>query len=180
MITIISGTNRKNSITLKVAQQYAEIFEHLGQQVQVLDLKTVTEFMMTPEMYIPEDRDQAFTDLQEQFMIKADKFIFLAPEYNGGIPGVLKLFLDACSVHLSAESFKGKKAALIGIAAGRAGNLRGLDYLSNILHYLGVVIMPNKIPISTINFLMTEGKITDERTLELITQQAKELIEFNV
>ncbi len=178
MITIISGTNRKNSVTLKIATQYASIFEHLGESTQVLDLTTLTGFLMKPEMYNAEDRDQSFSDLQNQYMVKATKFVILAPEYNGGIPGVLKLFLDACSIHLSGESFTNKKAALVGVASGRAGNLRGLDYLSNILHHLRVTVMPNKLPISIVNSLMTEDKITDEKTLEVMTQQVKELIEF--
>ena len=86
-------------------------------------------------------------------MLAADKFWFVFPEYNGGIPGMLKLFLDAISVRAYKATFHGKKACLTGISTGRAGNLRGLDQLTNILNYLQVIVHPNKVPISSISRL---------------------------
>ena len=50
----------------------------------------------------------AFEPIQE-IVTKTDKFIFVIPEYNGSFPGVLKVFIDACSFP---ESFYEKKAAL--------------------------------------------------------------------
>jgi NAD(P)H-dependent FMN reductase len=49
------------------------------------------------------------------------------------VPGSLKLFIDACSVREYKQNFKGKKAALVGIASGRAGNLRGMDHLTGVM-----------------------------------------------
>lgn len=178
MITIISGTNRKDSATLKVANQYASLLERQGEAVQVLSLERLTGSFLSSEMFNDEGREKSFSDLQEKFIINAEKFIILAPEYNGSFPGVLKLFIDACSTYKSDESFTGKKVALVGIASGRAGNLRGLDHLSCIMNHLKVVVFPNKLPISSIHLLMEEGKIKDEGTIETITKQIKEFVEF--
>jgi len=178
MITIISGTNRENSATLKVAKQYAELLEELNESVQILDLKRLTGNIVTPDMYTIEMRDQLYTELQEQYLVKVDKLVILAPEYNGGIPGVLKLFIDACSIVKQEESFFGKKVALVGIASGRAGNLRGLDYLTNVLNYLKVNILPNKIPISSIHLLMEDDQLTNQQILDALKQQALELTKF--
>ena len=112
-------------------------------------------------------------------MLPAQKFIFISPEYNGSFPGVLKLFLDACSVREYKATFKGKKAALVGIATGRAGNLRGMDHLTGILNHLGIIVLPNKVPISKIDQLYGEsGDIADAVTLRLIERHVEEFLAF--
>jgi chromate reductase, NAD(P)H dehydrogenase (quinone) len=105
--------------------------------------------------------------------------VYIVPEYNGGFPGVLKLFLDACSVREYKKTFKGKKAALVGIATGRAGNLRGLEHLTGILNHVGTVVLPNRLPISSIEKLMDDdGIIRDPATLKVIEKQMDEFLLF--
>ena len=73
----------------------------------------------------------------------------------------------------------GKKAALVGIATGRAGNLRGMDHMAGVLNHVGIVVMPDKMPISRIEELMDDdGEITDAATLALLEKHARALIEF--
>jgi len=177
MITIISGTNRKNSVTLKVASQYAELLNTLGETTQLLSLEMLEGHLVHSNMYSPDEKEM-LSESQEKYLINVDKVVILAPEYNGGIPGILKLYIDACSVYKQKETFEGKKVALVGIASGRAGNLRGIDYLSNILNHLKVIVLPNKLPISSITTLMENDKIANEQTLEVIKKQAQELIAF--
>jgi chromate reductase, NAD(P)H dehydrogenase (quinone) len=104
------------------------------------------------------------------------KFIFVSPEYNGSIPGVLKSLFDNSDI---ARCWWGKKALLTGVSTGRAGNLRGMEHLTGILHYLKVVVHPNKLPISVVNVLLNlDGSIKDESTLKAIDQQLNEFIAF--
>jgi NAD(P)H-dependent FMN reductase len=96
------------------------------------------------------------------------------PEYNGSFPGSVKLFIDACTVREYSRNFKDKKAALVGIASGRAGNLRGMDHLTGVLNYLGMTVMPDKLPISSIFKLKNgNGEVTDEDTLKIMEAHAK-------
>ncbi len=75
-------------------------------------------------------------------------------------------------------SFKGKKAALVGIADGRAGNLRGMDHLTGILHHVGTTVMPATLPISSLKTLLTpEGKINDI-TLKAMEAHVIQFLEF--
>ena len=72
-----------------------------------------------------------------------------------------------------------KKALLTGVATGRAGNLRGMDHLADILNYLKITVHPNKLPISAVNFLMdTDGNITDLNTIKAIDHQIDEFIDW--
>jgi NAD(P)H-dependent FMN reductase len=180
MITVISATNRKDSEAHDFAKFYAQTLrKRTDEEVKVLALEEIPHDWFHPGMYAENGQSPSLARLQDEFMLPAGKFVFVIPEYNGSFPGVLKLFLDGCSVRKYHETFKGKKAALLGVASGRAGNLRGMDHLTGILHFLGRVVLPNKLPVSLIRKLTdADGNITDSYTREVIEKQAEELIQF--
>src|SRR5437762_2484868 len=138
--TIISGTNRIGSNTGKIARHYQQVFESKGIKPQFITLEGWKYLDKTPE----------YTQLENDILAPTDKFIFISPEYNGSIPGVLKVMLDISDYK---KVWWGKKALLTGVATGRGGNLRGLEHLTSILHYLKVVVHPNKLPISSVDKL---------------------------
>jgi chromate reductase, NAD(P)H dehydrogenase (quinone) len=166
MILIISGTNRVGSNTLKVAKHYEKILKTKGETVEVLSLESLKSL----------HKDEVFTQIEETYLKPAEKFIILSPEYNGSIAGILKLMIDLTDLK---NVWYGKKAALVGVANGRAGNLRGLDHLTNMLHYIKVNVMPNKLPISVVATLLNEdGSFKDEGTQKTIEAQIDEFIKF--
>ena len=110
--------------------------------------------------------------LFDKFIGEADRFVFVVPEYNGSYAGITKLFLDA----LEPELIRGKKAALTGVAAGRFGNPRGIDQLTNVLHHLKVNVCRTKIYMPGIDKLINKnGRISDEGILKRIRKQLEEL-----
>lgn len=176
MITVISGTNRKGSRCKAFAYKYFEFLsEYLGEEeVQFLALEDIPQSWLGTDMYQTKKQDRALALVQDQFILPATGFVFISPEYNGSFPGVLKLFLDACSIREYDSNFKGKKAALLGVATGRAGNLRGMSHLAGILHYLGTTTMPNQLPISRIAELMNkQGEIIHQETLAVMKAHAQ-------
>jgi NAD(P)H-dependent FMN reductase len=166
MITIISGTNRPGSNTLKIAKHYQTELASLGVTAQLLSLEALTSL----------HKDDNFVAIEKQYLIPTTKFIILSPEYNGAFAGILKLMIDLSNIK---EVWNGKKAALVGVASGRAGNARGLDALTNMLHYTKVNVLPNKLPISSVHTLLNEeGALIDESTKIAIAAQIKEFIDF--
>ncbi|MEX2379460.1 MAG: NADPH-dependent FMN reductase [Vicingaceae bacterium] len=172
MTTIISASNREGNLTALFAQECLQFFEAAGEDCQLFYLDELPSPLSLQSVY--EYKTSAFADLSEKLIQPADKLLFVVPEYNGSIPGILKLFLDA----IEPPYFKGKKAALIGISAGRAGNLRGMDHLTDILHYLQVNVMPFKLPISRLFDLIENDRVVDEETLSLMKKQVDDLIAF--
>jgi chromate reductase, NAD(P)H dehydrogenase (quinone) len=159
MITIVSGTNRQDSYTLAVAEHYADALRELGIACQILDLRTLPRDFAFEDLY--GQRSPAMSDIIHTFIENVDKFLFVIPEYNGSFPGVIKTFIDAVPPKL----FRGKQAALVGVSSGQAGNLRGMEHLTGVLHYLKVFVHYNKLKLSAIDKVFADKKhITDERT----------------
>ena len=164
--TIISATNRKDSNTLKIAEAYRDLLAERGIQAQLLTLEGLNVL----------DRGEDLEEVEKQFLIPADKFIFIVPEYNGSFPGILKALMDNSDIR---RAWWGKKALLTGVSTGRAGNLRGLEHLTGILHYLKVSVHHNKLPISVVDKLLDEqGRLVDPATLGVIGEQLDEFISF--
>jgi chromate reductase len=180
MITIISGTNRKGSATEKFAKHFYKLVKSKTKQpVKFFSLQKLPDDVLHAGMYSGKKQSKALRKIQEEIMIPAEKFIFVSPEYNGSFPGVLKLFIDACSVHEYQPTFKGKKAGLVGIASGRAGNLRGMDHLSSVLNHVGTEVMGAKLPISQCSGLMDEkGIISDKNILAAIESHVDAFLKY--
>jgi chromate reductase len=171
MITIISGTNRKESNSLKVANVYASILSQKGVENQVLDLQHLPDNFLVSDLY--GNRSQKVMEMIEVFIEPASQFIFILPEYHGGFSGVAKLFLDA----IEPAYFYHKKAALVGVSSGRAGNLRGMDSFGNVLNYMQVEVLSNKVKLSSIEQLLTvENSITDKESLNKIHLQIDKIL----
>lgn len=181
MITLISGTNRKGSRCKVFAEQYFLFLqEMLGEEeVKFLALEDISQEWLAADMYVEERQDPDLAAIQDEYILPASAFVFISPEYNGSFPGALKLFIDACSVREYARNFKGKKAALVGVATGRAGNLRGMSHLAGVLNYLGTVTMPDQLPISSIASLLDDNqKIVDQDTLAVMKSHAQAFARF--
>lgn len=164
---IISGTNRRDSNTIKVAQHYQNLLNENNISADLLSLEGLNVLEKNP----------AFTKVENELLIPASKFIFVVPEYNGSFPGVLKAMFDISDVK---KTWNGKKALLTGVSTGRAGNLRGMEHLTGILHFMRVVVHPDKLPISVIDKLFDESstKIFDKATLTAIKIQLEEFLIF--
>lgn len=180
MITIFSGTNRKNSRTHLIANYiYEQVKAQTEEEVQLFNLEDLPQDFLNADMYNETGQSKALAELQDKYVIPTNKFYFVVPEYNGGIPGVLKAFIDACSIRKYADSFHGgKKAALVGISAGRSGGLRGLEYMTGFLNYLSINVLPNRLPVSLIETLLTDDVLTDEGTQKALQQQITEFLAF--
>jgi NAD(P)H-dependent FMN reductase len=168
VITVVISTNRRNSSTSRIAALVAEEFLQLGHDAQLLDLAELPAQFLNVDMY--NQRSESFLALFDTFIVRADHIVFVIPEYNGSYPGVLKLFLDASPV----RSFQNKYSSMIGLSDGHAGNLRGQDHLTAVLHYLKVHVHFDKPKLSGITkWLSPEGVLTNENYAEQLKRHAQ-------
>lgn len=163
-MTIISGASRTGSNTLRIARFYQQFLaEHAG-PVKLLDLTR----------HAVHNRDAAFLDMEQEYLIPARRFIFISPEYNGSYSGVLKCLIDHSDVK---ACWHHKKALLTGVATGRAGNLRGMEHLTGSLMHMKMHVHPHRLPISRVDQLLNdEGELTDVATRRSIQTQLEEFL----
>jgi len=174
MITIVASTNRPGSYTLKLAEYYQRKLREQRQETEVLSLEHLPEGLVHPEMY-ENHKIPSWEPIQE-LVSKTSKFLFIVPEYNGSYPGILKLFIDACKFP---ESFSGKKCALVGVSTGKYGNIRGIEHLTGVCHYINMLILPLRLHIPAIHKEFDEeGNLFKEDTVKFTNQQMKQFVEL--
>lgn len=171
--TVISGTNRPGSNSLILAKYYQSKFKEKGLDAELIDLQSLPNDFIFSNMYGNKNPD--FEAIQK-VISNTDKFLFVIPEYNGGFPGVLKAFIDACKFP---ESFAEKKCALTGLSDGKFGNLRGISHFSGIANYIKMDVYHNKMYLPAIGKdINDDGKINDEHHVSLIEKQIEGFINF--
>jgi chromate reductase, NAD(P)H dehydrogenase (quinone) len=174
MITIVSGTNRKNSVSLHIANQYQTILAELGYEASILSLEELPDDFLNVALYENAGKSLEFNLLREQ-MNYARKLVFVIPEYNGSFPGVLKAFIDGLD---RGKALTNKKAALVGISAGDQGAGIALSHIADILNYCGTHVLGYRLRIPNIGDLMTDKMITNRVYLAKLHMQAANFIEF--
>lgn len=177
-LTIISCTNRPHSRSLAVARVYASVSAQSWDSVDTQSLERLNGLTITADMYSPEGQLPEIVDIQNNVFIPSKNFVFVLPEYNGTFPGTFKYLIDAISIRDKDANFKDKNVALIGIASGRSGNLRGLDHLANALNYLGMHTYHHKIPLSQIQHILDSGGNLDEGTTKLLENHSAQFRDF--
>lgn len=165
---IISCTSRTESNTMKVCRIYKNILDQKGIENDIMDLSLLPENFIVSELH--GKRSEKFSGMINEYIASNDKFIFVAPEYNGSFPGVLKIFIDA----IHPKEWRDKYACLVGVSVGRAGNLRGMEHLTGILNYLKMHVFYNKLPISVVDTLLDDkGNFNKPDQLKVCTEQVE-------
>lgn len=100
-----------------------------------------------------------------------DGLVLVSPEYNYGMPGVLKNALDWASRPWGTNSWKDKPAAVCGISVGAAGTALAQQHLRNVLAYLDVPTLgqPEIFLKHTDSFFDGSGAIANEDTRKFLT-----------
>lgn len=173
MIQIISGTNRPDSNTLKVANEVLAIYQSLGIEAELLDLAK-----MPPEIFFPgsyAEKPVTFHPFS-QAVVESAGLVVVTPEYNGSMPGVLKYFIDMLKFP---ESFEKRPVAFVGLAAGTWGALRSVEQLQAIFTYRNAHLYPERVFMPGINSVLDgEGKIKDGEIQKRLRAQAEGFAAF--
>ena len=173
MIVIISGTNRPGSNTRKVTAHVEAAYQSLGVETQLLDLAEMPPEIFSPGSYA--EKPAAFKKFTDA-ILAADGLVIVTPEYNGGIPGVLKYFIDMLPFP---ESFESRPVCFVGLAAGIWGALRPVEQLQAIFGYRNAFIFPERVFMPGIGKLLNEtGQFTSHDLEKRLAKQAAGFVGF--
>lgn len=173
MITLIAGTNRPGSNTRKVARHLEEIYGALKVPLRVLDLAQLPPEIFSPGSYA--EKPAAFAPFSDG-VLQASGLHVVTPEYNGGIPGVLKYFIDMLKFP---ESFERRPVCFTGVAAGIWGALRPVEQLQAIFGYRNAYLYPERVFLPGVGKLLNAGgRLQDAELLERLQKQADGFVNF--
>ena len=91
-----------------------------------------------------QDRDHDYPEQGKRLKAQvsgADAVLFVTPEYNRSIPGVLKNAIDLGSRPYGESAFAGKPAAVCGASPGTLGTALAQQHLRNVLAYLDMPVL---------------------------------------
>jgi NAD(P)H-dependent FMN reductase len=171
---IICGTNRNESVSIQIANYYRELLQREGIEAGLVDLKQLPDDFAFSALYEYAGKNKEFNPMREK-MLHAKKFIFVVPEYNGSFPGVLKAFIDGLQFP---NTFKNKKAALVGVSSGNQGAGPALSHLTDILNYCGTHVLALKPKLAYIDKNFDSGMIKNDLYTELLETQVQDLMKF--
>jgi chromate reductase len=154
-VAVLVGSLRKESINLKLARAV----ERLASAELKFDYIRIGDLPLYTQEF---DADYPAGCRRLKKEIEAsDAVLFVTPEYNRSIPGVLKNAIDIASRPWGTNSFARKPGAVIGASIGAPGASMAQQHLRNVMLYLDIAILPQ--PEVFIQFkdgmIDSEGKI---------------------
>jgi chromate reductase, NAD(P)H dehydrogenase (quinone) len=126
-IVVIVGSLRKESFSLKIAHALAKLAP-ASLKLEVTTLNGISFFNQDLEPNPPSD----WLAFREKLQ-KSNGVLFVTPEYNRAIPGVLKNAIDVGSRPYGKSSFLGKPTGIISNSPGPLGGVNAAKSLQNIL-----------------------------------------------
>ena len=108
----------------------------------------------------------------------ADALLFVTPEYNGSIPGVLKNAIDWASARHRGSSFENKTVAIAGVTTGQYGAIWAQQDLRKVLGISGARVMHGELPVSRGHDVFDEtGRLIDPLVAERLREHLAELVD---
>lgn len=131
-IAVVVGSLRKDSFNRKLANAIVKLApaEFSFKQLEIGDLPLYNQ---------DDDAQQAASVKRLKSEISASQgLLFVTPEYNRSMPGVLKNAIDHASRPYGQSAWAGKPAGVLGASVGAIGTAMAQQHLRNVLAYLDV------------------------------------------
>jgi chromate reductase, NAD(P)H dehydrogenase (quinone) len=165
-IVVIAGSLRKDSFSLKIANALAKLAP-ASLKLDVITPAGISFFNQDLEAAPPAD----WLAFREKLQ-KSDGVIFVTPEYNRAIPGVLKNAIDVASRPYGKSSFNGKPVGIVANSPGPLGGVSAAKTLQNILPGIsGPILQQPEIYLNAVGDAFdAEGNLVKE-SLKPVLQQ---------
>lgn len=164
-IAVIVGSLRKESFNLKMAKQLMSI----APKTLELELVDISDLPIYNEDLDIENVPAAWTRFRKQ-MSNYQGVLFVTPEYNRSMPGVLKNALDVGSRPYGHSIWKGKPGAIISVSPGAIGGFGANHHLRQCLVFLDVPTLqqPEAYISKAGELFNAKGEITNQDTLKFM------------
>ena len=143
-ILAFAGAMRRDSFNKKTVLIAVEGARKAGAEVTYIDLKDFPVPLYDGDIEAGEGLPENAIKLQD-LMLEAQGFLISSPEYNSGISGTLKTYIDWTSrphgEHKAGACYAGKFASIMSASPGGLGGIRALPNVRTIIASMGVNVL---------------------------------------
>ncbi len=170
----IAGSLRRESYN-RFALRAATQLVPEGATIEIFELDGIPVFNQDEEQNPPANITEFKRRIRE-----ADAILFVTPEYNYSVPGVLKNAIDWASRPYGDSAWNGKPAAIMGASVGAIGTARAQYHLRQMMVFLNMfpVNQPEVMIGNASGRFDAAGNLTDDATKELIRQLVQSLVDW--
>jgi chromate reductase len=170
----IAGSLRKASYNRGLLRAAAELVP-TGAQVEIFELDGIPAFNQDQEQNPPERVAVLKRKIRE-----ADAILFVTPEYNYSVPGVLKNAIDWASRPYGDNAWNGKPAAIMGASIGAIATARAQYHLRQMMVFLNMFAenQPEVMVGNAREKFDEEGNLADTTTKDFVRQLLSNLVDW--
>ncbi len=163
------GSLRKEAFSRKAAKAFIEVAPPTLKP-QLVELGQLSLYNQDLDGNMPVE----WTALKQRIRA-ADAVLFVTPEYNRSVPGVLKNAIDIASRPYGDSAWSGKPAAVISVTPGSLGAFGANHHLRQSMVFLNMPAMPQPEAYisNAANLFDAQGKLTDNSTREFLRRFAQ-------
>ncbi|WP_194726012.1 NADPH-dependent FMN reductase [Noviherbaspirillum malthae] len=178
-VAVIVGSLRKDSINRKLAQALQKMAP-ASLTLNIVEIGNLPLYNQDNDANPP----QAARDFKTQIQ-NADAVLFVTPEYNRSVPGVLKNAIDTASRPYGQSAWDGKPGAVISVSPGAIGGFGANHHLRQSLVFLNVPVMqqPEAYIGNAGNLVDESGNIASDSTrdfMQKFLQSFERWVERNI
>ncbi len=164
-IAVIVGSLRQESFNLKTAKALIGLAPE-SLSLEIIDIADLPMFNEDLEATPPNQ----WVTFREQIRA-ADGLLFLTPEYNRSVPGVLKNAIDVGSRPYGQNSWDGKPAAIVSVSIGNISGFGANHHLRQSLTFVNVPTMaqPEAYIGGAAALFDDQGNLTNDSTKEFLS-----------
>lgn len=168
-----AGSLRRDSFNRRLLRAASELGP-TGMKVEIFDLRAIPLYNFDVEQTGDPQSVTAFKDAIRD----ADALLVATPEYQHGVPGVLKNALDWASRPPGMSALQGKPVAIMGASPGFTGTARAQSQLRESFGFSEsyVVLQPEVLVGRAHEKFDAEGRLSDLKTMEVIRQLLDRLV----
>jgi chromate reductase len=170
----IAGSLRRDSYNRAALRATTELVPE-GASIEIFELDGIPGFNQDEEQNPPAKVVELKRRIRE-----ADAILFVTPEYNYSVPGVLKNAIDWASRPYGDSAWNGKPAAIMGASVGTIGTARAQYHLRQMMVFLNMfpVNQPEVMIGNASERFDASGNLTDDATKDFIRQLLRSLTDW--
>jgi len=163
-VAVVVGSIRKDSLNRKMAVALAGLAP-ASLKLEIAEIKQLSFYNQDLDANPPQD----WVDFKAKIKA-ADAVLFVTPEYNRSVPGVLKNAIDVASRPYGQSAWDGKPTAVISVSPGAMGGFGSNHHLRQSLVFLNMPTLQQPEAYISANDSSFEaaGKIMNEKTAEFL------------